>query len=149
MDYRNTEEKNYYGSDLNKFVNEECSKEMTVINIDMLEYKRSLKKIRIIESKHNNERMPKSQEEILKIFAKIFRFLNGLSDWINTQFNIDFKYYELFIVTGTFPYKTTRIDDWVNNKSFNLDNENLKRFLEFKDFDHIPKESHESDLSEV
>ena len=68
MDYRNTEEKNYYGSDLNKFVNEECSKEMTVINIDMLEYKRSLKKIRIIESKHNNERMPKSQEEILKIF---------------------------------------------------------------------------------
>ncbi len=135
MDYRNTDEKNYYGSDLNKFVNKECSKEMTVINIDMLQYKRKLKRMRVIESKHNNEKLPKSQEEILKIFAKIFRFLNGLSDWINTQFNIEFKYYELFIVTGDFPYNNCKIEDWVNDKSFNLDNKNLIKFLEFKNYE--------------
>jgi len=58
MTYRSEEEKIYFGSDLNKFVNENCSKEMTAINIDLLLYKRSKKHIRIIESKHKNEKIP-------------------------------------------------------------------------------------------
>ncbi len=63
----------YYGSDLNKFVDEKCSHQMTCINIDGLFIKVAKKKLRIIESKHNNERMPTSQESALKTLNYIFK----------------------------------------------------------------------------
>lgn len=71
MSYRSDEEKIYFGSDLNKFISENCSKEMTAINIDLLLYKRSKKHIRIIESKHENEKIPYSQN------VKIINLTNG------------------------------------------------------------------------
>ena len=127
MDYRNTEEKNYFGADLNKFANENCSKQMTIINIDFLGYKRSKKIIRIIESKHSKERMPPSQREILEIFASIFKKLNKRI--------VIFDYtFECYIHRGDYPYGVSEIEDLVNDTKFLLDNENLKKFIDYEDY---------------
>tara|TARA_Y100000310_G_C20008977_1_gene502025 strand:- start:68 stop:463 length:396 start_codon:yes stop_codon:yes gene_type:complete len=128
MDYRNTDEKNYFGADLNKYANENCSKQMTIINIDYLSYKRSKKTIRIIESKHSSEGMPKSQREVLEIFASIFKKLN--------KSIVIFDYtFECYVVRGDFPYEIVEVEDLVNNTKFKLDNKNLKQFLEFEDYE--------------
>ena len=127
MEYRNTEEKNYYGSDLNKFAAISCTKQMTIINIDFLSYKRSKKIIRIVESKHSREKMPPSQREILEIFASIFKKLNKRI--------VIFDYtFECYIHRGDYPYDISQIEDLVNGSKFLVDTENLKRFLEFKDY---------------
>ncbi len=124
VDYRNTDEKNYFGSDLNKFVNNECSKEMTVINIDMLQYKRSKRILRIIESKHTYEKLPKSQQETLDIISYVFRFINK---WLKLKY-----VFECYIITGDPPYDTAEIKDLVNQRCVKLNNRDFINFLEFK-----------------
>ena len=125
MEYRNEDEKNYFGSDLNKYVNENCSKQMTIINIDYLSYKRAKNIVRIIESKHSKERMPPSQREVLKIFAEFFKKINQLIPMSKHTF-------ECYIVRGDFPYDIVEIEDLVNDDKFKLDNEEFKKFLEFE-----------------
>ena len=132
MDYRNTEEKNYFGADLNKFANENCSKQMTIINIDFLGYKRAKKIVRIIESKHSKERMPSSQREVLEIFAKFFKKINQLIPMSKHTF-------ECYIVRGDFPYDVVEIEDLVNKSTFAVNQENLIKFLNFEDYTVIPK----------
>ena len=128
MEYRNTEEKNYYGSDLNKFAAISCTKQMTIINIDFLSYKRSKKIIRIVESKHSREKMPTSQREILEIFASIFKKLNKRI--------VIFDYtFECYIHRGDYPYDVSQIEDLVNGTKFSLDSENLKKFLGFEEYE--------------
>ncbi|MAH50987.1 hypothetical protein CMI37_34540 [Candidatus Pacearchaeota archaeon] len=128
MGYRNSEEMNYFGSDLNKFTNEFCSKEMTAINIDFLGYKRSKKIVRIIESKHSREKTPTSQREVLEIFASVFKKLNKRI--------VIFDYtFECYIHRGDYPYNISQVEDLVNDTKFLLDNENLKKFLEFEDYE--------------
>tara|TARA_Y100000310_G_scaffold299004_1_gene333449 strand:+ start:333 stop:734 length:402 start_codon:yes stop_codon:yes gene_type:complete len=128
MGYRNSEEMNYFGSDLNKFTNEFCSKEMTAINIDFLGYKRSKKIVRIIESKHRREKTPTSQREVLEIFASVFKKLNKRI--------VIFDYtFECYIHRGDYPYNISQVEDLVNDTKFLLDNENLKKFLEFEDYE--------------
>ena len=128
MEYRNTEEKNYYGSDLNKFAAISCTKQMTIINIDFLSYKRSKKIIRIVESKHSREKMPPSQREILEIFASIFKKLNKRI--------VIFDYtFECYIHRGDYPYDVSQIEDLVNGTKFSLDSENLKKFLGFEEYE--------------
>ena len=128
MEYRNTEEKNYYGSDLNKFAAISCTKQMTIINIDFLSYKRSKKIIRIVESKHSREKMPPSQREILEIFASIFKKLN------KRIVIFDYKF-ECYIHRGDYPYDVSQIEDLVNGTKFSLDSENLKKFLGFEEYE--------------
>ena len=128
MEYRNTEEKNYYGSDLNKFAAISCTKQMTIINIDFLSYKRSKKILRIVESKHSREKMPPSQREILEIFASIFKKLNKRI--------VIFDYtFECYIHRGDYPYDVSQIEDLVNGTKFSLDSENLKKFLGFEEYE--------------
>ena len=128
MGYRNSEEMNYFGSDLNKFTNEFCSKKMTAINIDFLGYKRSKKIVRIIESKHRREKTPTSQREVLEIFASVFKKLNKRI--------VIFDYtFECYIHRGDYPYNISQVEDLVNDTKFLLDNENLKKFLEFEDYE--------------
>ena len=128
MGYRNSEEMNYFGSDLNKFTNEFCSKKMTTINIDFLGYKRSKKIVRIIESKHSREKTPTSQREVLEIFASVFKKLNKRI--------VIFDYtFECYIHRGDYPYNISQVEDLVNDTKFLLDNENLKKFLEFEDYE--------------
>lgn len=60
------QELRYYGSDLNKFAAENCRKDMIINNIDMLtlDY-RNKNELRIIESKHENEKISKGQFNVL------------------------------------------------------------------------------------
>ena len=60
MKYRGTSETEklkYYGSSLNQFIAENCRRDMTVMNIDLITYDREKKHIRIIESKYLSESM--------------------------------------------------------------------------------------------
>ena len=128
MNYRNSEEMNYFGADLNKYANENCSKQMTIINIDYLSYKRSKKIVRIVESKHSKEKIPSSQREVLEIFASIFKKLN------KRIVMFDYKF-ECYIVRGDYPYDLSQIEDLVSGTTFLLDNENFNKFLEFEDYE--------------
>ena len=124
-EYRNQNELNYFGSDLNKFANKECSKKMTVINIDILQFKRSQDRIRIIESKHKNESMPGTQREILGILAKGLKFLNK---WSN-------KYtFEVYIVSGNYPYNDVIVEDLINDEVIEYNNKkDIKKFMNFNE----------------
>lgn len=119
MEYRNEEEKVYFASDLNKFVNENCSKEMTAINIDLLLYKRSQKRIRIIESKHSSEKIPDSQKEVLTI--------------LSTAAFRGYKY-EVYMVMGDPPdYDSVKIIDLNNGKEYKIQcKQDFLDWLEFK-----------------
>ena len=128
MEYRSAKEMNYYGSDLNKYAHENCTKKMTINNIDYLTYKRDRGILRIIESKHSKEGVPTSQREVLGIFASVFKKLNKRIVMFDHTF-------ECYIVRGDFPYDEVEVEDLVNDTKFKLDNENLKMFLEFKDYE--------------
>ncbi len=123
-EYRNIKELNYFGSDLNKYINKECSKEMTTINIDCLQYKRTKKTLRIIESKHSNEKMKGTQKEALDVLAKYFRILNLEQDDI---------FFECYIVSADYPYEKARAHNLVTSETTVFNNqEDFKSFLEFK-----------------
>ena len=128
--YRRGKEVTYYGSDLNKWIAENCSREMTHINIDGLSHKRAKKIVRIIESKHSTEGMPKSQWDVLRLLAEYFLKINKRTVMFDHTF-------ECYIVRGDHPYEIVEIKDLVNDKEFTLDNENLKKFLEFEDYQTI------------
>lgn len=119
MSYRNDSELRYYGSDLNKFVNVECSKKMTAINVDLLMFKRSKKTIRLIESKHSYEDVPRTQFELLSLFAKLCKIVGYT--------------FETFIVRGDPPYQNTIIVNLANAKQYHLFGpQKLKSWLEFE-----------------
>lgn len=63
--------KNYYGSDLNKFVATNCKKDMVVNNIDLIIDNYKGKRVKIVESKHSNEKLQKGQEILLKKLSKM------------------------------------------------------------------------------
>jgi len=126
LEYRSVEELNYYGSDLNKFMNEKCSKLMTVNNIDIVQYKRSKNILRIIESKHMNEKIPFSQKEVLEKFSKVFKFVNNDKD-------LDFPTLEVYIIKGNYPYNNVIIYDLINNNIKKINDINIfKKFCNFE-----------------
>lgn len=111
MEYRNGDEIKYYGSDLNKLLNIECSKEMTVNNLDCIIYKRSYGRLRFIESKHEREGAKKTQIEILKILAWICKLVNKY-----TKIKAD-----IFMVYANAPYEDEiRIIDMLTQKEYKL-----------------------------
>ena len=118
------QEKNYYGSDLNKFIDEKCTHKMTCINIDALIFRRSKNKLRIIESKHLNENMKWGQEEVLKLMGKVFAWLNRLQE------KIDFS---VHIVYGNYPYEKLYIVDLTNIKDgIEYSGEEVIKYLELE-----------------
>ena len=135
--YRRGKEITYYGSDLNKWIAESCSREMTHINIDGLSHKKSKKIVRIIESKHSTEGMPQAQRDVLCKLSEYFLKINKRTVMFDHTF-------ECYIVRGDHPYEVVEIEDLVNDTKFTLDNENLKKFLEFNDYQTI--ESLQCDL---
>lgn len=102
-------EAKYYGSDLNKFVAENCRKDMVVNNIDLIinDYKNN--KIRIIESKHSTEKMSKGQELLLKKLSQI-----GI---------------DTYTIYGDEPYNEAILFSFQNEKSIKLNKEELILFL--------------------
>lgn len=100
---------NYYGSDLNKFVAEKCRKDMVVNNIDLIinDYKNGC--IRIIESKHSNEKLQKGQELLLKRLCKI-----GI---------------KCYVVYGNFPYNDVLLHCLTTDIKKQITNAELISFL--------------------
>ncbi len=119
MNYRTDKELRYYGSDLNKFINEFCSKDMTVNNIDLLMYKwKNINKyLRIIEYKHIGENIPHSQYKLLKILSKA-KF---------TEYE-----YGVYVVVGNYPYNEVKITNIKTNKLFILKKQDFINWLEFR-----------------
>jgi hypothetical protein len=118
----------YYGSDLNKFMDKECSREMTVNNIDCTQYKRAMKIWRIIESKHSNEGMKMGQKELItQVIPDIFNTINKLGI---------LKYrLEAYIVRGEPPYKFVKIRNLLTNIVKELNHQQL---IEFSNFNYNP-----------
>ena len=111
----------YYGSDLNKFIDQFCTRRMTCNNIDCLLVKISQKRIRFIESKHNNENIPKSQFTALKI-------LNSIFQTAKTPWQIEF-----YIARGDYPFENgIEIQDLNSQQTFQLTQQELIRWLNFE-----------------
>jgi hypothetical protein len=108
----------YFGSDLNKFIYENCTKQLTVNNIDlvMFKYKKGGKHVlRIIESKHTQERkMNDGQKNILGWFRDLFVLANSAD---NTFKNITF---ELYVVYADQPYDKLKVYDAINEVYFTI-----------------------------
>ena len=130
MDYRNNEkELKYYGSDYNKFIGKECPHTHTCNNIDVIQYKRSRRILRICESKHDHEHLPGTQLEILKLLARIFRYLNKIQKRYR---------FEIYIVTGNHPYKTVKIENMITGEGVTVNQLQLINFSGFeKTFDEL------------
>lgn len=124
-------EARYYGSDLNKFMSG-LSKEMTVMNIDCLTVKRDSKELRIIESKHPNEKgMKYGQAEVINIILpQMIRKLNEINQDLERKIrNWEFG---IYLVTGELPYKELEIINKLNQKKFTLKGKEVIDWLEFK-----------------
>jgi hypothetical protein len=109
----------YYGSDLNKFIDQNCNREMTVNNIDLIMYKVSKNHIRIIESKHELENMPKSQYNLLCKLAEL-RTIGRCT-------------FEVYIIKGDPPYLESKIINLSDKKVANVTKDMLIKFLNFED----------------
>jgi hypothetical protein len=112
----------YYGSDLNRFIDEKCSREQTCINIDCYLLKIAKKRLRFIESKHTTEFAPRSQLTALKILQEIIR------DSGNKQWKVEF-----YIVYGNYPFaEATQIEDLFENVKAVLNQGQLVQWLNFE-----------------
>ena len=70
------EQRRTYNSVFNLYADQICNNGMGLINVDLCAYSRTKRKIRLIEYKHNNERISNGHEEILRVFAEIFKESN-------------------------------------------------------------------------
>jgi len=73
----------YYGSELNRFIDENCSHEMDCINFDAVLVKVSKRRIRFIEAKRENEGLAKSE-------SRVFGILQHLLGTINKEWKIEY-----------------------------------------------------------
>jgi hypothetical protein len=119
-EYLKVKTERYYGSDLNRLVDEKCSHQMSCINIDCLLVKVSKKRIRIIESKHGMEPIPKSQLAALKI-------LNYITSTSASEWQIEY-----YIVRGDPPYENANILDFINGKQITVSKQELIEWLNFE-----------------
>jgi len=111
----------YYGSELNKFIDENCSHEMTAMNIDLIMYKAYKKHIRIIESKHSNETMKTGQYKLLRLLANSIR-------------PIGYKF-EVLIIYGNPPYDFVKIVNLCNNMETEVNKIQLINYLNFENIE--------------
>lgn len=119
--YRNCEEARVYGSDLNKFINQICIPDMDVINIDCLQYKASANYgLRLIEYKHDGEKLSDRQNVLLPMFAHQLRF------WDN-------RLVPVYVFTGNYPFNRVKVKDMLTNKEVTIkDMEEVKSWLNFE-----------------
>ena len=103
---------NYFGSDLNKFAAQNCRKDIVINNIDLIINNYKDNTLKIIESKHLNEKLSTGQHLLLKKLSKI---------GINT-----------YVVYGNLPYKSGefKIYSYQINKYITGTTDELIKFLE-------------------
>ena len=73
--YRNEKDCRYFASDLNKFVNENCTKKITAGNIDLFMFliKRNEERTIFIESKHSEEHENTAQIRAFRYFVEKYK----------------------------------------------------------------------------
>lgn len=125
MSYRTEDEKRYYGSDYNKYINTECRKDMTVMNIDCLQWDFKLSILRIVESKHVNEYINKDsfQFKALNFIATIFEWLNKIAKRYTFQ---------IYLVVGSPPYQKLMVENLLTGVTSILTGDDVKVFSELK-----------------
>ena len=109
----------YYGSELNRFIDEYCSHEMDSINIDCLQLKVAKKRIRFIEYKRSREKMPRSE-------IRVYNILKYLFSKVESEWNI-----ELYIVRGDYPFETALVKDFTTGQEWKLNQDELIKWLNF------------------
>jgi len=118
---------NYYGSDLNQFIDEYCSHQMICINIDcfLVKFKNDKSQIRFIESKHTSEGMKKGQNIALSLIKELTHPTCII---------------EVYLVRGEYPYTKATVED-MQGKSWELNQRDLILWLNFDiELDDIQKE---------
>lgn len=116
---------NYYGSPLNEFIGLHCERNHTCINIDCLQLK--LRNagvdniIRVVEYKHEHEKVGDMQLRALQTLATLFKTIR------------DSRYkFQVCVFYGNEPFQRARIKDLTNNQDFELKNqEEIKNWLAF------------------
>ena len=100
---------NYFGSGLNRFVAENCRRDMVVNNIDLIINDYKNKSIRIIEVKHENEQLQTGQKILLKRLSDL-----GI---------------QTYCVYGDTPYNRSIIYSFQTNQQKIVDKSELINFL--------------------
>ena len=102
----------YFGSDLNKFAALTCRKDIVINNIDLIINNYKDNSLKIVESKHLNEKLSTGQHLLLKKLSKL---------GINT-----------YVVYGNYPYKDNeyRVYSYQVNKYITGTTEELTKFLQ-------------------
>lgn len=108
-----------YGSDLNKFIADNCRKDMTVMNIDLITYDYNTKHIRIIESKHLGEKIGLGQGILLKVLHGICKLVTGYK-------------IEVFIIRGNPPYNWVYLESVITGKRKKLKRQELIDFINYE-----------------
>ncbi len=128
---RKTEnELKYFGSDFNKYLHS-LSKEMSVINIDTVQYKRSKKSLRLIEYKHLNE--PDMDHEQHEIYHILDVFLHSkIENNLITKCSIGNWKINVYTVRGDSPFKTIIVKNLTTNQMKTFIGEDVKKWCEFE-----------------
>lgn len=102
----------YFGSDLNKFAAINCRKDIVINNIDLIINNYKDNSLKIIESKHLNEKLSTGQHLLLKKLSKL---------GINT-----------YVVYGNYPYEDYkyRVYSYQVDKYITGTTEELTQFLQ-------------------
>jgi hypothetical protein len=116
--YRTTEKDfTYTNGDLNKFIHDELPPIMTAIDVDLLQHKIRRSILRIVENKHEGERVGDLQLVALKEIADIFAFamkkgykMNGVIAKL-----------ECHIIIGNYPFEKLDIHDLTKGIAFQIE----------------------------
>jgi hypothetical protein len=123
--------------DLNQFVLDECTKEMTNIDGDMMTLRFCFKKFRFSETKHTNEReWKKGQRQMYEFLADLCEVLNQkeVQDLLSKyNYKLNGWKYEVMKITGDPPYEEIEVLDLIDNKEFTIrGKEKVIKFLELE-----------------
>jgi len=102
----------YYGSDLNKFSAENCRRDIVINNIDLIINNYKDNTLKIVESKHINEKLSTGQHLLLKKLSKI-----GI---------------DTYVVYGNYPYEDYKykVYSYQANKTITGTKQQLINFLQ-------------------
>ena len=112
-------EERYYGSDLNKFIAENCRRDMTVINIDLMTWDMNKKHIRLIESKHLGESTGRGQLLLLRTLSKLFKLISGYT-------------IEVVIIRGDPPYSWAYLENVMTGERKKLKQQELIDYFNYE-----------------
>ena len=115
--YSQKKNNNYYGSDLNRLIDERCTRKMTCNNLDCVLVKVSQRKIRFIESKHINEGSKKGQQLLLDLLS---------------QMNLNGWGIESYLVRGEYPYETASVLNIKTKETRIMNQQQLILWLNFE-----------------